>query len=234
MDCLNCSFKSEPFQQLTNEQLLKVNEHRAELSFKPGELMSKQGMLMSHIIYIKKGFAKLYQENDGELTILSIAEPGRFIGVQALFGKSVMPFSVEAITDAEVCMKDIHVFRELVLENPEFTKGIIELLNAELCRSYKRLIYLTKSQMHSRFSELLLYMQTTLYGSNPFTLTISRKDMADLISTTPESISRLIHEYKQLGLIKSKGHIMEILDADKLINMWKPNVHEKELHRHAS
>jgi len=52
---------------------------------------------------IRKGFVKLFLENEGEVTIISIAKPGTFIGVQALYGESVYPFSAEAMTDTEIC-----------------------------------------------------------------------------------------------------------------------------------
>lgn len=221
MDCKNCNFKSKAFQKLTEEQMFKVDEHRVELSFKKGELLSKQGMLLSQIIYIKKGFAKLYMEQDGELVILGIAQPGTFVGIQALYGEVVFPFSVEAMTDTEVCMKDINVFRELVLENVEFSKEIIEVLNANLMQAYNRMFSLTTKQLSGRFSELLFYMRNVLYESNPFTLTISKREMADLVSTSPESISRLFNEFKEKGIIKVNGQTIEILDSDKLKSLCK-------------
>jgi len=216
IDCKDCKIKSKPFQQLTNEQMYRVDEARAELTYKKGELLSKQGTLMSHIIYIRKGFVKLFLENEGEVTIISIAKPGTFIGVQALYGESVFPFSAEAMTDTEVCLKDINVFRELVLENSEFSRGIIEILNANLMQSYKRMFSLANKQIDARFSELLLYMRNVLYASNPFKLTISRKEIAGLISTSPESVSRLISDFKDKGIIAGKGQTIEILDASKL------------------
>lgn len=206
---------------LTDEQLQKVDDHRAELSFKKGELLNKQGMFMSHIIYIRKGFVKLYIENDDEQTTLSIAKPGTFLGVQALYGQAVSPFSAEALTDVEVCLKDIGVFREMVLVNPKFASGVIEVLNDALTQAYKRMFSLTTKQMDGRFSELLLYLSDVLYESNPFTLTISRKEIAGLISTTPESVSRLIGEFRERGLISNKGHVFELLDKDKLKDICK-------------
>jgi len=59
IDCKDCKIKSKPFQQLTNEQMHRVDEARAELTYKKGELLSKQGTLMSHIIYIRKGFWRM-------------------------------------------------------------------------------------------------------------------------------------------------------------------------------
>jgi CRP-like cAMP-binding protein len=216
MDCKSCKIKSPAFQKLTDEQMFKVDEHRVEISFKKGEMLSKQGTLLSHVIYIRKGFAKIYVENDGEAVILGIAQPGTFVGIQALYGEAAFPFSVEAMTDTEVCMKDINVFRELVLENVGFSREIIEVLNANLMQAYSRMFSLTTKQLSGRFSELLFYMRNVLYASNPFTLTISKREMAELVSTTPESISRLLSEFKEKGIIKAKGQTIEILDSRKL------------------
>lgn len=112
---------------------------------------------------------KLYLENEGEMTVIGIAKPGSFIGVQALNGESVFPFSAQAMTDTEVCMKDINVF----------------------------------------------------YKSNPFDLTMSNQDIADLVSTTPESVSRLISDFNNRGIISSSGKTIEILDANKLETLCK-------------
>jgi len=220
-NCADCTCKSEPFKKLTDEQMEKVDRHRTELSFKKGDLISKQGMFMSHVVYVRKGFVKLYLENDDDITILTIAKAGSFIGVQTLYGETVFPFSAEALTDTEVCLKDINVFRELILENPQFAKGVIETLNSDLIKSYNRLFSLTTKQINGRFAELLLFMSNVLYESNPFKLTISRKDMADLISTSPESISRLMTEFKEQGMIKAKGHTIEILDDLRLDTICK-------------
>jgi CRP-like cAMP-binding protein len=221
INCIDCKLKSKPFQALTNEQLQKVDDHRAELTFKKGELLNKQGMFMSHIIYIRKGFVKLYIENDGETTILSIAKPGTFIGVQALYGQVASPFSAEALTDTEVCLKDINVFRELIMQNPGFASGIIEVLNANLTQAYKRMFSLANKQIDGRFTELLLYLSNVLYEANPFDLTISRKEIASLISTSPESVSRLIGDFKERGLIKVKGNNIELVKNDELQTICK-------------
>ena len=219
MDCKNCKYKSVPFQKLTDEQLYRVDEHRVKLSFKKGELLCKQGSLMSQVIYIRKGFVKIFMENAGETVIIGIAQPYSFVGIQALYGSPVFPFSVEAMTDTEVCMKDINTFRELVLENNEFAKGIIEVLNANLTQSYNRIFTLTNRQVSARFSELLYYMRNVLYASNPFKLTVSRKELAELVSTTPESVSRMLADLREKGIIRVDGHYIEILDSGKLESM---------------
>lgn len=205
-----------PAQSLTDEQIRVLDDMRSELYFKKGELMSKQGMLMTHIFYLRTGFAKLFLEDGGEKIILGIARPGTFIGIQALYGEPVFPFSAEALTDVEVCLKDISVFRSFVTENNDFAKGVIEILNTDLIQSYNRMFSLTTKQIDGRFSELLMFMANVFYQSNPFNLTISRKEIAELISTTPESVSRLISKFKAEKIIGGSGNTIEILDLDAL------------------
>lgn len=193
-----------------------VDDHRLELSFKKGEMLIRQGAPLSHIFFIRHGFVKLYMEDGDDKVILNIAKPGTFLGVQALYGQAVSPFSAVAITDTEVCLKDIAVFRELVMQNPKFSSGVIEVLNDGLLHSYQRMFSLTTKQIDGRLSELLLFMSNVMHDSNPFTLSISRGEIADLISTTPESISRLLSDFKDQGIIKVMGRSIEILDANRL------------------
>lgn len=216
MDCRNCTYKSEAFKQLTPEQLLRVNAQQTELAFKHGELLSKQGMLMSHIIFVLNGFVKLYIEEDDEVTALGIAKPGTYIGIQMLYGRTITPFSIEALTDVRVCMIGIEVFREMIIENAGFARGIIEMLNDELTRAYGRIFSLTQKHVNARFVELLLYLKNMVYRCNPFDLTISRKEIADLISTSPETVSRLLGEFKKDGLIEVNGHAIKLTDTRRL------------------
>ena len=60
-----------------------------------------------------------------ELVILGIAQPGTLVGTQALYGETVFPFSVEAITDTEVCMKDIGVFRDACWRIQSFPRKLL-------------------------------------------------------------------------------------------------------------
>lgn len=216
MDCQTCTYKSEAFKQLTCEQMLTVSEQHTELAFKHGELLSKQGMLMSHVIYVLDGFVKLYTEEDDEVTALGIAKPGTYIGIQMIYGRTVTPFSVEAMTDVRVCMIGIDVFREMIIENAGFARGIIEMLNDELTRAYGRIYSLTQKHVNARFVELLLYLKNFVYRCNPFYLTISRKEIADLISTSPETVSRLLGEFKKDDLIEVNGHTIKLTDIRRL------------------
>jgi len=220
-NCIDCKCKSGPFLCLQKDEMLLVDKNRTELTYRKGEILCKQGTFISSLIFVKKGFVKVFLENGDDPTILSVVKAGSFIGLQSLYGENIFHYSAEAMTDTEICLTDINTFRKLILENSKFAKEIIVILNQDLLKSYNRLFSLTQKHINGRFAEILLFMSDTLYEANPFKLTISRKDMAELISTSPESVSRLMSEFKDQKIIKAKGHLIEILDRQRLETISK-------------
>lgn len=214
--CLNCSCMSGPFQQLTREELEIVDQHRTEISYKKGETMCKQGSFISNMMFIRKGLAKIYLEDKQKPVMLSLASTGTFIGLPSLFDAGVYHYSVEALDNTEVCLVDVYVFRKLLKSNAEFATAVLQMTNEKLVNSFNRLYGVTNKQLNGRFAEFLLNLQTRVFKTNPFETNLAKKEMADMIYSSQESISRLIKEFTKEGIIKMKGNTIEILDEAKL------------------
>lgn len=221
VECLNCSCMSGPFKALSAEQMKRVDDHRTEITYRKGETICKQGSFVSNMLFIKKGLVKIYLENNDHPTILSVQNDGYFIGLQSLFNENVFHYSAEALEDTELCLVDINVFRGLIHENPLFGARLIEYINADMVQTYNRFQSHTQKQIHGRFAELLLYLQEEIYESNPFHLSISKKDMADIISTSNESISRLFGELKHEGILSEKGKQITLENRERLKQISK-------------
>jgi CRP/FNR family transcriptional regulator len=212
---------SGPFKALSEDQMKRVDNHRTEITYRKGETICKQGSFISNMLFIKKGLVKIYLENGTHPTILSVENDGYFIGLQSLFNENVFHYSVEALEETDLCLVDINVFRDLIRENAEFGARIIEYINNDVIKTYNRFHSHTQKQIHGRFAELLLYLKNDIYEQNPFALSITKKDMADIISTSNESVSRLCSELKNEGIINEKGRVLTILDEEKLEQISK-------------
>ena len=66
---------------------------------------------------------------------------------------------------------------------------------------------------------MLLYLYKGIYKTNPFFLTVSRQDMADLASMTKESMIRIIKEFKDAGILNIDGNQVRIMNEKALINI---------------
>ncbi len=219
--CFNCSCMSGPFKELTKEQMEKVDKNRTELTYAKGETICKQGAFISHMLFIKEGLVKFYLETKPNPTVISVEKNGYFIGMQSLFENNVYQYSVEALEDTEVCLVNLKVFDELIHENAAFGAAIIKYLNSDMIKLYQKLQSVTQKQIHGRFAELLLYLKNNIYEQNPFNLSISKKDMADIISTSHESVSRMCTELKKEGIIEEKGRVINVLNEEKLMQLSK-------------
>ena len=216
--CVNCPCMSGAFRKLTAEQLDLVDFHRSELSYAKGEIMCKQGSFLSNMMFVKKGLVKIYFEASSGPTIISLETDGHFIGLPFIYsnGDMVYRYSVEALTNTHVCLVDIGTFKKLIDENNDFAREIIRMLNMEVIKGYEHMFSLSKKQIRGRFAELLLHLRDRIYKKSNFKLTITRRDMSELISTTQESISRLIKEFREDHLIDISGQELKILDDKRL------------------
>jgi CRP/FNR family transcriptional regulator len=65
-------------------------------------------------------------------------------------------------------------------------------------------------------ADALLELADNIYMSDKFTLPISQADLANLVDTSRESISRVLTEFDKDGIIKINGKEIEILNKKSL------------------
>ncbi|NOQ27372.1 MAG: helix-turn-helix domain-containing protein [Bacteroidales bacterium] len=209
--CFECKEKSLCFKQLNEAELSLTNENRVQLNFKKGEIISKQGSFVTHVMYLKSGFAKVYKETDLEHNlILDIIPEGKLIGLTSLFNNNnnIARFSVAALENAVVCSIDRTTIEKLIHKNSQFAKTVIASLNEESLQFYDKMASLAQKQMNGRVADALLYLSDNIFKSEKFKMILSRKDLADFTGMSMMSVVRTLKDLKTDGIIEDeKGHI---------------------------
>lgn len=201
---------------LTEEQIQYFKANRFEINFKKGENILKQGTKATSILCVKSGLLKMYREQGLVYNTVSLKKKGDIVGLQSLFTKSNYLYSVEALTEAKACFIDILVFEKLFKENSDFAKEMVQYINNDMINMFDKLYSFTIKHIHGRLAEFLLYLQSQIYKTNPFELTISKTDISEILGTSKESISRLFKEFKNDGIITEKKHYLKINDFARL------------------
>ena len=70
--------------------------------------------------------------------------------------------------------------------------------------------------MAGRISEALLNLQKLIFETNPFDFILTRQELGEFTGMTKESVSRILKEFREEGLIEIDDRKVEILDFDKL------------------
>lgn len=215
--CIVESEHSDCFAHLTAEEKDLLDKNTINIEFKKGEIIAKQGSFASHIIYLKRGLAKIYISGNNKDLILKITPEKRFIGLSSVFdGNNTFIYSASTYTDSEASLIDVNFFKSLIRKNSGFASSIISIQNENAAQVYTRFYSLTRKQSSGLVADLILCLANRVFKSNKFCLPISRSDLADLTGLSIESVLRILKELKEEGIIETQGKHIEIMKPDKL------------------
>nr|NQU90162.1 Crp/Fnr family transcriptional regulator [Bacteroidota bacterium] len=215
--CPGCEFRSPLFEHLSHDELIFINKHRYELSFKAGEIIRKQGAYLSHVISIKSGLASLYIEGlNNRNVILKIVKPTNFIGGPGMFVHHRHHYSVKAHQHTTACFIEVDAFKEMLRLNHEFADGFFTEFSRNTLITYDRLLNFTQKYIPGRMADALIYLSQEVYEDTTFNLVLSKKDMGDFTGMSTDSVIRVLRTFKNEGIISMKGKQFEIKDMEAL------------------
>lgn len=201
---------------MTDAELELINQNRFEVNFKAGEIMFKQGTPSPHFLCITKGLAKLYIEGYGKNLILGLVKPVEYIFGPGVYVDNRHHYSAAAVENSSACMVDVNTYKHLIRQNPDFAEEFIKRVSLQAIFNFDQFISLTQKQMHGRIADALFYLSNDIYCKNPFEMTISRQDLADISGMSKESAIRILKEFKEEGILTVEGNNVHILTPVQL------------------
>jgi CRP/FNR family transcriptional regulator len=218
MKCGLCVHRQQCFfNSLTKEEHDVMNRNKTEVDFKTGETIYKQGTASNYLIFLLDGMAKVLIEGDHDKNlILRLVKPFQILDFPALFDDNMLFRSSVAVMDSRACLIDIDVFKTIVFSNKKYVPLLFKHMNQSQKYYSTRLINLIYKNMEARIADALLYLVNEVYYSRVFTLTISRKDLAELAGMSKESTSRILSQLKEQEILRIKGKNIEVIDKKHL------------------
>ncbi len=215
--CEDCTSVWPNFKVLSSDELQYVSQYRFEATFKPGEMIFKQGSPASNAVFLIEGLAKVYMEGQGEKNlIVNIEKPGRMIVGPGLYTDNRHIFTVSALNDVKACFIDSNVIRKLARDNRDFGEILLRDLSLITQVNFFKLMSMTQKKMPGRVAEVLLYLSEEIFESDKFTMLLSRQELADMAGMAKESVVRILKEFSNEGIIDSGCPDFRILDQEKL------------------
>ncbi len=215
-ECRLCSFKSPAAELLSDDELKALESSCAQINFKKGDIIFREGTLATNIAYLKSGLVKIHMKGPVSDKILRLTKAPAYLGLPTTFGDKLNHYSATALTDVHVCFISLDTFRDFIFKNGSFAYEII----LDLCRNelsdYQRYANMSQKQLPGRLAEILLCMSHEVFKSKKFELPLGISELADFISTSRESISRILSEYSKEGIIHLNRKELTILNEELL------------------
>lgn len=139
---------------------------------------------------------------DGAEQIVRVLGPGEFTGEAAVFTGDRPDHRVVALDDATLCVFRHDDLQRLIRRHPEIGLRMLATVSARLSDTEERLNALTSRNVDTRLAAYLLGLPSTWRdGVATVTLPLAKKDVASLLDTSPESLSRALTSLAARGVI---------------------------------
>jgi len=222
IECSQCVGKPKSvFCELEKIALEQLEHEKTVNTYKRGQALFYQGNPPFGLYCINNGKVKITKTGyDGKETIVRIASGGDLLGHRSLFSDSPYAASAIILEDANICFISKKTIYDLMQKEPSISFRIIMRLSAEMGRAENQLASMAQKSVRERFAELLLLLERSfgekLSNRTEIKIKLSREEMASMIGTTPETLTRLVTEFKNDGLIEQNGKSLHLTDRAKV------------------
>ena len=176
-----------------------------------------EGDEATRLYFVKSGRVKTVKTTDGgKELVVGLHGPGEFFGYLPLLQNAPHCDSAIAVDESELLYIPKDDFTELLLRNPAVGQQFVCLLAGQVSGQAENLLALAYNSMRRRVADTLLQLHEQAGGQPDTAISLTRDDMAALVGTAPESLSRILNEFKQDGLIALNQHTIQVLEPEKL------------------
>jgi len=215
--CLTCKLRKNTwFCGLSNEGLKSLAEASHLSTFPGGALLFVEGQIPRGAYVLCSGKAKLSTTSrDGKILILKIAEAGEVLGLSAVI--SGQPFQVTAETagPCQVNFIERGALLQRIEKSGELGLHSSQALSREFQSAYQDIhdLILARSSA-GKLAKLLLSGATSRdkADSNEIRIrpTLTHEEMAQMIGSSRETVTRLLGDLKKKELIRLEGSTLVI------------------------
>jgi len=216
--CLHCpAFKKSMFSDGIPQELEEINKNSITLHYKKGQAIFKEGDYINGAYCVASGKIKKSAFEGSRSFTLNLANEGDMIGYWELISNNQHICTAEALEDTTLCLipkKSILQFQKC----PNFLNKSIQRLAAVIENlSIKTINLQFKNKRESVAGAVMeLYLKFGIDKNKNIDIKITKKELADLASTTTTSAIKLTNEMAKEHIIEYKEGRIKILDLEKL------------------
>jgi CRP/FNR family cyclic AMP-dependent transcriptional regulator len=220
--CLSCKLRSDSFFcALSQASLEAFNQIKHAAIFPEGAVIFVEGQTPRGIFMLCQGQAKLSTTSrDGKTFILRIAKPGEILGLHAVVTGKPYEVTVETMQPSQLNFANREDFLRFLREHGDASLHAAHHVSRECQDAYDviRSIGLSHS-VSGRVAKFLLASATggqVTNGAVRAKLSLTHEDIAQLMGTSRETITRILSELRKKEIVELKGFTLIIHNKSAL------------------
>ncbi|MBH8568478.1 Crp/Fnr family transcriptional regulator [Microvirga sp. STS02] len=189
-------------------------------SYQKGQRIFHEGSPALGLHCVNQGKIKVTKaSSEGKEQIVQLAKGGDVLGFQSVLTDTRYSTSAVALEDCVVCFIPRSDFFRVWQSNVQFSTSLMQMMARALGAAEVQMLHLAYKPVRERLAGALLLLARTFRKGDEaeiFSMSISREDLASLVGTAKETAIRLLSEFKEAGIIASRGSEVTILNIGEL------------------
>jgi len=216
-NCLTCPSRGEHlFCSLSAQGGQRLNEIKSTAVYPKGAMLFIEGQLPRGVFVLCTGKVKLSTTSrEGKTIITKLSDPGDVLGLNAVISNRPYEVTAEMMEPGQANFIPRDSLMLFLKDYPEASARVALQLSRNYFVAYEEIRTLGLAASPSeKFAKLLLSWSTKNAnnddGSSQVKLTLTHEEIAEVIGTTRETVSRLFSEFKKKQLMQLKGATLVI------------------------
>ena len=224
-NCLTCPVREEHlFCNLPFAALQKLNEIKSTATYPRSATLFIESQQPRGVFVLCTGKAKLStSSSEGKTIITKISEPGDVLGLNATISSRPYEVTAEMLEPGQANFIARDALLQFLREHGEVALRVAEQLSRNYYTAYEeiRTLGLTNSPAEKLAKLLLSWNAGAEHTNGPaqVKLTLTHEEIAAMIGTTRETVSRLFSGFKRKKLLELKGSTLIIRNKPALEKM---------------
>lgn len=213
--CLTCPIRHDRlFCNISQEALEELERIKGTAFYPKGAFLCLEGQAPRGIYVLCNGRAKISaSSSEGKTIILNVAAPGEVLGLSAIVSNKPYEFNVETVEPTQANFISRQDFLNFLNKFPEVGLRVAQQLTNTCQAAFEEIRSLGLSRsVPERLARLLLQWSDTkafhkkdASGNTVLKVVSTQEEIAQMIGTSRETVSRSLGDLKKKGVIKVKG-----------------------------
>lgn len=201
-----------------------LTANKTEQIYRKGEIIFREGGYPPGIFFITEGKVKKYKvDKDAREQIIYVANTGELLGYHAVLAEGRYPDSAAALEESKVTFIPKEDFLNTLHQSTILTNRLLKTLSHEFAVLANSLTLFAQKSVRERLALQLIVLRekykVNFKPSMAVEINMGRDDLASLVGTARENVVRLLTEFKEQGILETKGRKIIVHDVSKLIKI---------------
>jgi CRP/FNR family transcriptional regulator len=224
-NCITCPVREEHlFCNLSPTALQKLNEIKSTAVYPKSAVLFIEGQQPRGVFVLCTGKVKLSTSStEGKTLITKISDPGDVLGLNATISNHTYEVTAEMIEPGQANFIPRDALLRFLADHGEVALRVAQQLSSNYYTAYEEIRTLGLSTSPGeKFAKLLISWYPAkgeANGQAQIKLTLTHEEIAEMIGTTRETVSRLFSEFKKKQLLQVNGSTLVLRNRAALEKM---------------